>query len=278
MVVKHFDSIAAHYADAYSSNNLPASFFFGRRREIISRLLEQNSGGTLLDAGCGPGPYAAVCSRLGFRYYGLDASSGMIAEANQKYGKSENVSFHVGNIESLPFRDKSFDIVLCLGVLEYIDRTHVPIALAEFRRVLKPGGILIVSALNRLSAYWLWTSYVYLPLRFFCRNAKAFLKRLGWGKSIESYGQGLSVHRFRMPTLRKLLQALHFRSIEHNYFAIGIVPEPLDNCLLYRLVNAQSLLETLVNIRGLSWLARAFIVKATRNDKQATVIELERKL
>jgi ubiquinone/menaquinone biosynthesis C-methylase UbiE len=267
--VEHFDAISAHYANAYSLNNAPASYFFKRRQAIVLSLLQQKNGGVLLDAGCGPGVYSEHCSRRGFHYYGLDASPAMISEAVRQYGKLENARFHVGRIESLPYPGKSYDVLLCLGGLEYLERAHVPIALAEFQRVLKPGGVLIISVLNRSSFYWLWADWFYPTLRFCYRNAKALVKGSKWFKFDAHHDEGLPTRKYRTAAMEKLLRALDFNSIEHTYFAVGIVPQPFDTWLPYRVTHVLRHLEPLVNVRGFSWLARGYIITASRNDLQA---------
>jgi 2-polyprenyl-6-hydroxyphenyl methylase/3-demethylubiquinone-9 3-methyltransferase len=55
----------------------------------------------------------------------------------------------VPTVETLPFPDQSFDGVLCLSVLEYVDDPER--CLSEFTRIIKPGGVLLVSVPNRFS-------------------------------------------------------------------------------------------------------------------------------
>ena len=87
-------------------------------------------GGRLLDAGCGNRPYAVWYEPLVEQAVSLDAAVG------------DGVSV-VGFADHLPFKDASFDTVLCTEVLEHV--TDAERAAAEIRRVLKPGGHALVT-------------------------------------------------------------------------------------------------------------------------------------
>jgi SAM-dependent methyltransferase len=87
--------------------------------------------GRVLDAGAGRGAYRELLSGFAENYVGMDLAS----------TQATNV---LGDAQRLPFADESFDTVFCSQVLE-----HVPeplLALSEFRRVLKVGGHLVLSA------------------------------------------------------------------------------------------------------------------------------------
>lgn len=100
-------------------------------------------GMRVLDIGCGPGSITvglASAVQPG-EVHGIDmeASQTDLARAAAVAGGHKNMTLHVGNVYELPFEDDSFDVAHCHAVL-----THVPdtaAALAELKRVLKPGGI-----------------------------------------------------------------------------------------------------------------------------------------
>jgi ubiquinone/menaquinone biosynthesis C-methylase UbiE len=120
------------------------------RRAIAELLLPVPNSGRLLEIGCGTGHWSEYFCNGGFDVTGVDISERMIAVARQK-----NVSrgtFEVADAERLPFADSAFDVSAAITTLEFVaDPTRV---VAEMVRcVKKPGGMLIVGALNRLSAY-----------------------------------------------------------------------------------------------------------------------------
>lgn len=102
------------------------------------------SGQRVLDFGCGPGTISLGLAEAvdPGELHGIDMEESQIALARSaaEAGGHGNVSFHVGNVNDLPFDDESFDAAHCHAVLMHIP--DIAAALAEVRRVLKPGGII----------------------------------------------------------------------------------------------------------------------------------------
>lgn len=97
-------------------------------------------GQVVLDLGCGPGDGAALISELGAVGIGLDYSRGMIESARLEPRLAGRLLR--GDAGRLPFRDGAFDKVICTNSFH-----HYPdhfLALQEMRRVLKPGGLLVL--------------------------------------------------------------------------------------------------------------------------------------
>lgn len=100
------------------------------------------SGRRILDAGCGSGPLLAALRDRGAVVSGFDASVGMLEQARRRLG--DDADLQVADLGSpLPYADDTFDDVVAALVLHYL-KDWGP-ALAELRRVLKPGGRLIVA-------------------------------------------------------------------------------------------------------------------------------------
>lgn len=98
----------------------------------------------VLDAACGEGYGSALLAQSGASVKGVDISEQAIAHAAQRYGQLQEVEFHVSDCTSLPFDDGEFDRVVSFETLEHLQEHDL--LLAEFRRVLKPGGFLILSS------------------------------------------------------------------------------------------------------------------------------------
>ena len=104
---------------------------------------------TVLDVGCGTGLMSTMLAAQGRRVVGVDLSAAMIARAKRHSGSS--VTFLEADAESLPIATGSFDAVVNLISLHhYPDPSR---AVAEFRRVLRPGGRLVLIAFDRNSHY-----------------------------------------------------------------------------------------------------------------------------
>ncbi len=82
----------------------------------------------------------------GFRVIGVDFAWKVAASA-RKRTDSERVDFAAGDATCLPLAEAVFDHVICIGLFQSLERCEV--ALAEIRRVLKPGGVLCLMTLNR---------------------------------------------------------------------------------------------------------------------------------
>jgi len=118
----------------------------------IGEWLPRGLGGRILELGCGPGRYAALLSSLGFDVVGVDPASFPLWD---EIKARRNVELIDGiKAEELPFPDAAFDHVACVSALLYFDDADK--ALAEIRRVLKPGGRLYVRTVNsqNLSRRW----------------------------------------------------------------------------------------------------------------------------
>ena len=93
-------------------------------------------GTRLLDVACGPGVAAAQAAAAGARVTGVDFSPAMIDEARRR---NPAIEFHTADAEQLPFANASFDAVIANFGIHHVERPER--AIAEARRVLKPGGI-----------------------------------------------------------------------------------------------------------------------------------------
>jgi demethylmenaquinone methyltransferase/2-methoxy-6-polyprenyl-1,4-benzoquinol methylase len=104
------------------------------------------AGDRVLDVGCGTGFATEGLLEVTEDLYGLDQSPHQLSRAFEKFGTRGPVQFHLGDAERLPFADDSFDAVWSSGSIEYWPD---PVAtLAEFRRVVKPGGPVLVVGPN----------------------------------------------------------------------------------------------------------------------------------
>lgn len=113
------------------------------RRRIL-RLAHLMPGESVLDIGCGTGTTAIEAKRIvgpGGIVAGIDASQEMIRRARKKALRSNReVEFAQAYVESLPFFDAQFDVVVSTLMLHHLSRQVRQQCAAEIRRILKPGG------------------------------------------------------------------------------------------------------------------------------------------
>jgi SAM-dependent methyltransferase len=105
------------------------------------RLLRDTTPGRLLDVGCGRGDLGAALIARGWEVAGVDPSEGAVASA-----RARGVDAQAGTLETVDFEDESFDAVVMRHSLE-----HLPDPIGDLKRIhrlLKPGGLLVVSLPN----------------------------------------------------------------------------------------------------------------------------------
>lgn len=100
----------------------------------------------VLDLASGEGYGTNLISKKAKQAIGLDINKEAIEKSRAKY-KSNNIEFHIGNAEKMPFQNKEFDVIVCFETIEHVDNPNI--LLSEIKRVLCPGGLLIISTPNK---------------------------------------------------------------------------------------------------------------------------------
>lgn len=123
----------------------PGNMMLRREQVLVREILDDLPVGVALDAACGTGRHAAYLVSLGHQVIGVDSSLGMLAKARAKVSDAD---FHEADLHHLPVPDDHVELVVCGLALEHVpDLTPV---LAEFVRVLRPGGHLVISDVRGL--------------------------------------------------------------------------------------------------------------------------------
>jgi SAM-dependent methyltransferase len=112
-------------------------------RHLLNRLAEDVRGhGLVADLGCGPGHVARYLHDQGVRMLGIDLSPRMIDSARQR---SPDIEFRVGDLRALDLPDAALAGIVAFYSLIHIDEPEMGATLRELRRVLAPGGLLLVA-------------------------------------------------------------------------------------------------------------------------------------
>ncbi len=107
--------------------------------------LALNDGGLILDVGCGGGRNALYLARRGFNVLGADASQARLAEAQALAQRRRlGLALMQGTLGHLPLTEGSCAAILCTHVLESLGRQEIGQGLAEFQRLLRPEGQLLL--------------------------------------------------------------------------------------------------------------------------------------
>jgi ubiquinone/menaquinone biosynthesis C-methylase UbiE len=243
-----FDQAVGYYREVYRCASSEA-YRLDRRTAEVKQLLT-DSGGKLLDVGCGIGMLFARLGSEPFEFFGTDLSHNMMAECKNQSTAVRPVHLAQSNLEHLPFADASFDVVVALGVLEYL--SNVKIGIEEIARVTKPRGTVIVSMLNKRSLYCLWERYVYSKM----------LVQSKLAPTRRSLPVRLHLHSAR--ALARILSVCQLEEVQIMYYDFSAVVPPFDERYprRTRLVNAR--LERLFATSLSNLFATGFLVKARK--------------
>jgi len=170
------------------------------------RILGPRPGLKILDAGCGRGETALALARAGAEVAGIDYSEAAVELTKEMLADVQpDAEIVAGSVTDLPWPDNTFDRVQFSDVIEHLDPPQTVPALSEFRRVLKPGGFLLVHTAPNL----LFMKYGWPASRPFVRLAGhgEIADRVDkWFEIAEDY----HVNEQSVHTLRKALRQAGF--------------------------------------------------------------------
>src|SRR6516165_4822224 len=152
LAVEHHHAEAKRFVEWYeemATSRFANAFSYGRHKidVLLDEVLkEQQAGARVLDVGCGTGEYVRRANELGFSASGLEPADAMRAAA---ISKNPGVSIVSGVATELPYPDESFDLVICIEVLRYLDRSDIRQAWRELPRARRPQGKIFLIMVNR---------------------------------------------------------------------------------------------------------------------------------
>ncbi len=114
------------------------------RQKKLFELLEIKPGLRVLDIGFGRGDLLYYCAKQGAIISGIDYSKDAVAVANEFLTGFPGVDIREADCKSLPFPDNCFDRVVAGDVIEHLNRQDALLMLKEAKRVLRPGGFLLI--------------------------------------------------------------------------------------------------------------------------------------
>lgn len=187
-------SVAAYYDRFWSAEEEPR---YVPSPELSALIFDGVSSDTrCLDVGCGTGnSYARGLQERGVSYVGVDISPQAV-QAARAAGLDARV---IADAAGLPFADASFDLALCVEVLEHLFAPQR--ATEEIRRVLRPGGRLVVSAPN--VAYWRMRANLVFGL----------WNPAGDELSVEQPWRDPHIRFFSVKTLKRMLETAGFSNV-----------------------------------------------------------------
>lgn len=251
-VERHFSATALGYKQLYEDPRRNCyNIGYRARKQILLKSADTapSEKARLLDVGCGPGVLSRELLDLGWNVDGLDASEKMIFLARDRvkdHRRHEQIAFRTGDVESLSFADDTFEMIIASGLIEYLEEPER--ALAEFDRVLKPGGLLLLTVPAKRLTYNHFLTFLRPLLRLIGRR----------GGALPYF------HReWRPRELDRWLTKNGWRVIERHHYHFLFFP--LDH-LLPRLCMRIALFldEKWEQSRLFGWLGKGYVVKAVK--------------
>ena len=161
---ENYSEVAKHYDDTRVP--IGAEIFVGALALLRKSCSQSRPGPRLLDAGCGTGNYTKLALPYVDHIDAMDINAGMLDVAREKLSDAaseNNIAFHQGSVQELPFEDGCFDVVTFHQILHHLesgqdsDFAGHRLALVEAHRVLRPGGLLVVNCTSHEQlphGYW----------------------------------------------------------------------------------------------------------------------------
>lgn len=174
----------------------------------------------VLDAGCGEGYGSALLADLAKKVVAIDYDTSIIKHAKEKYRK-HNLEFLIMDVQKLSFPQDLFDVVVSLDVIEHLKEFDQ--YLSEIKRVLKPGGLLIISTPNkkmRPAGRWRPT-YKFHFREFTAQELKELLK--DWFDEVSLWGLGGSKRAQGQEKQRLGFRACFYEWLIHYIHIMDIV-------------------------------------------------------
>lgn len=210
-------------------------WFVGRRRLALALLdrLELRAGARVLDVGCGTGGNLQALTAYG-RAIGLDISAIAV-----DLGRRRQLPFVQGSGLALPAPTASFDLITVFDVLYHRWITDDVTALAEFFRILRPGGWLLITD-SALPILWSEHDEVYFARQRYTLNELGYkLEKVGFEQRVSSYANLLLLPIFLLVRL-----TMNWLPVASDIDRAGMLPLWLNRLL------------TLVRTLEAFWLAR----------------------
>lgn len=240
---RHFDEGARDYAAGYEEHTSSGHSFRARRSKAHA-LLGKGPLGDLLDVGGASGVYFDALKSQVTSYHILDVSPLMIEQARNIKSGDVPLFCHLASAYKLPFPNEHFDTVLAMGVLEYLDEPWK--ALEEMTRVVKRGGVILVSYPNIQSPMRRLSQVAYL----------CFRKASPFGAS----------RVFSIGEVRKASASLKLKELCVQGYNAQLIPFPLTWRLRRLSYYVSEVLEPFLGKVGNLW-GTSFIVKSEKLDR-----------
>ncbi len=250
--IDFFDKTSASYLAEYEKETVEGYSFRIRREKVLSLIPYAGEKRKALDIGCGPGVMIEGLLKKKYAVNCIDAAPEMINLTQEKYKENPLVAAGIGKADNLNFSDDTFDLILSMGLLEYLEDQEK--AITEIKRVAKKGGVIILTFPNKTS-----------PCRIFNRASSFLVKPIS--KTLRAIAKKPSqalTHKEYYP--KKTIEFLEKNGLKVSdiiYYNFKLIPYPFDKWFP-KLTIFQSKLFEKLDKTFLKFLGTGFILKTEK--------------
>jgi 2-polyprenyl-3-methyl-5-hydroxy-6-metoxy-1,4-benzoquinol methylase len=181
-VNSYFQAESSHWQEVYTIPGVQAEIIRDRHAAMLGWIdgLALTPGSRVLEVGCGAGFLSIELARRGLHVQAIDSVAAMIELASnnaEQAGVTGNLTCKVDDVYALSFDDASFDLVIAIGVIPWLERAEA--AIQEMARVTKPGGYLILTTANSAGLASLLDPIICPALRPLKLGLKKLFVRIG---------------------------------------------------------------------------------------------------
>jgi len=210
-----------YWESVYDQQDFYADCIWQRMSKALSWLDDLRLFGSsrILDAGCGAGKLAHEAAKRGYHVFGMDYSYGMLVKVSStrnREGQHNAIPFQ-GDIESVPLENSSLDVIICLGVISYLKSEEE--ALRELVRILKPGGVLVLSITNKARLI----SRMDLPLLLKNMVQKMLNRASASWKKSAGINNAPRLTTYSIPSIQKSLELAGFTVLEYETIPLELL-------------------------------------------------------
>lgn len=245
-VNEYFQTHASHWNDLYAGDEVDAWAQVHRDRHLKAlswvESLGLPAGARVLEVGCGAGRFAVDLARRGFSVMAIDPASAMVEQGRRHAEEAglgaDRLTVALGDASALAFADQTFDLVVALGVLPWLEDPRQ--AMREMARVTRRGGYVLLTEDNLLRLHSFFDPWLNPGTAWLKRVTKSALARAGlYRPSASTLGTRLRSRRFTDAALRRAgLTPLRYASVGFGPFTVfrhAILPEKAGVALHHRL-------------------------------------------